>query len=303
MSKSKLSNAGLVTNGLLLITAVVSIAATQKTAFFSKRVVSDTGLQQVQFDTAMLTLTGLHQLDATDVPAITMNKQAKAFVTNYISRNGDDLERIKENKAATLAIIDEVFTKYGLPLELKYLAVVESELNTKALSRVGARGAWQLMPETARLLSLKVTKRNDERTHLYKSTVAAAKYLRDLYRIFGDWTLVIAGYNSGPGRVLSAIKRSGSRNFWKLQYHLPAETRGHVKRFIGTHYFFEGKGSVTTLTKQEVVAYRKTMQAFVAKQNAILRERQEAAIDSAASNTEVIAQTITPVTIKGVNEK
>jgi membrane-bound lytic murein transglycosylase D len=223
-----------------------------------------------------------------------MNKQAASYVNAYIQNNREDLQMIKGKSASYFKITDEVFSKYGLPQELKYLAVIESELNTKALSHVGARGAWQLMPETARLLSLKITKNYDERTHFYKSTVAAAKYLRDLHAIFGDWLLVIASYNSGPGKVLDAIKKSGSRNFWKLQNFLPAETRGHVKRFIATHYYFEGKGSVTTLTRDEVAVYRKKMQAFV-EQIALAKEKQkdtsaDVATNKSSENTEVIAK-------------
>jgi membrane-bound lytic murein transglycosylase D len=143
--------------------------------------------------------------------------------------------------------------KYGLPAELKYLAVIESELKSTATSWAGAVGPWQLMPETARVLGLKVNRKVDERKSYTKSTNAAALYLRDLYNEFGDWLLVIAAYNGGPANVYAAIKKSqGSRNFWKLQYYLPAETRMHVKKFIGTHYVFEGQGSVTTLTKAEV---------------------------------------------------
>ena len=87
--------------------------------------------------------------------------------------------------------------------------------------------------------------------HTAKSTKAAALYLRDLYGEFGDWLLVVAAYNSGPAPVYAAIRKSGSRNFWKLQRHLPQETRDHVKKYIATHYYFEGKGSVTTLTRAE----------------------------------------------------
>jgi membrane-bound lytic murein transglycosylase D len=275
MQKRKLRNTGLITNGLLLITAVASVAATHQTADTSRIAVHDTTIQQLNFDTTSFTLEGLQELNAIDVPAFTINKQAKEFVAFYMVKNNEMLEKIKGKSATSFAVMDRVFTKYELPLELKYLAVIESQLKTKALSKVGARGVWQLMPATARILSLKVTPRYDERTHLYKSTVAAAKYLRDLYRIFGDWTLVIAAYNSGPGRVFEAIKKSGSRNFWKLQHHLPAETRGHVKKFIGTHYYFEGKGGVTTLTKQESIAYKKMMLEFVATHNTQLLEKQE----------------------------
>jgi len=227
-----------------------------------------------------------------NAPVISMNKQAVRYVDNYITKNAEDLERIKEKSQYFFEVTDAVFSKYNLPLELKYLAVIESELNTKALSHVGARGAWQLMPATARLLSLRITKKTDERTHLYKSTVAAAKYLRDLHAIFGDWLLVIASYNSGPGTVLTAIKKSGSRNFWKLQNYLPAETRGHVKRFVATHYYFEGKGSVTTLTKQEALSYKKLMLAFVAKQNELTKEKQDTVTKTMVSNNSINAEEI-----------
>jgi membrane-bound lytic murein transglycosylase D len=142
-------------------------------------------------------------------------------------------------------------TQYGLPKELKYLAVIESNLKSSAVSKVGAVGPWQLMPQTARDLGLKVTRSNDERKNYTKSTHAAALYLRDLYSELGDWLLVIAAYNGGTNNVYHAIRRSGSRNFWDLQYFLPLESRLHVKKFIGTQYTFEGQGSVTTLTKEE----------------------------------------------------
>lgn len=148
--------------------------------------------------------------------------------------------------------IDNILVKYNLPKELKYLAVIESELKPTATSWVGAVGPWQLMPETARILGLTVNKKVDERKNYQKSTKAAAMHLKDLYNEFGDWLLVIAAYNGGAGNVYSAIRKSGSRNFWKLQYYLPAESRNHVKKFIATHYIFEGQGGLTTLTKQEI---------------------------------------------------
>jgi len=166
---------------------------------------------------------------------------------------------MKDRSPSYFKVINGVFEKYGIPREMCYLAIVESQLRTNAVSRVGARGMWQLMPVTARELGLKVNGRTDERTHLYKSTVAAAKYLRDLHREFGDWLLVLAAYNSGPGTVMKAMKKSGSKNFWALQRFLPEESRGHVKRFIGIHYFFEGDGSITTQTKAEALAYQKLL--------------------------------------------
>lgn len=284
MFKRKLAKTGLVGQGLFLLLAVVSVAATRQIGDLSQRTANDSTIQQLSFDTMLLRLNGVSEMDVLNVPAISMNKYAASYVKSYIKNNTEMLEEIKDRSASYFRIADAVFSKYRLPQELKYLAVVESQLQTKALSRVGARGAWQLMPETARDLSLKVTARYDERTHYYKSTVAAAKYFRDLHKIFGDWLLVIAAYNSGPGKVFEAIKKSGSRNFWKLQNYLPAETRGHVKKFIGTHYYFEGKGSVTTLTKEEVNSYKKIMMAFIAEQNNLLKEKQTVPADVMAIN-------------------
>lgn len=199
-------------------------------------------------------------------PRMALNKQAEKFMKGFMAREEEALIQVKARSKSYFRLIDTIFAKYGLPLELKYLAVVESDLKSTAVSRVGAKGMWQLMPSTARDLGLKISKKYDERTHAYKSTVAAAKYLRDLYGYYGDWLLVLAAYNGGPGTVDRAIRRSGSRNFWTLQRYLPEESRGHVKRFIATHYYFEGKGSVTTLTRSELVAYNKALSEFNAQQ-------------------------------------
>ncbi|HLG41475.1 MAG TPA: lytic transglycosylase domain-containing protein [Chitinophagaceae bacterium] len=272
MFTNKLAKKGLIRNGLLFLIALVSVAATREISDMSQR--SSTDTTQLRFDTLLLKLNGASETDMLNAPAISMNMHAVSYVNSYTTENSELLEKIRDKSGKYFKIADDIFSKYGLPQELKYLAVVESELKMTALSKVGARGPWQLMPETARLLSLKVTKKYDERTHYYKSTIAAAKYMRDLHAIFGDWLLVIASYNSGPGKVFQAIKKSGSRNFWKLQNYLPAETRGHVKKFVATHYFFEGKGSVTTLTREEAISYKKLMKEFVAKHNALLDETQ-----------------------------
>lgn len=182
---------------------------------------------------------------------VRLNPRAITFVKDYMDKHSDDLLDMKEWGRPYFNMMDNILAKYGLPAELKYLAVIESKLKRNAVSWAGAVGPWQLMPGTARVLGLKVTRSRDERMDYYKSTHAAAKYLRDLYREFGDWLLVLAAYNGGPANVYKAIRKSGSRNFWNLQYYLPAESRTHVKKFIGTHYVFEGEGGVTTLTKAE----------------------------------------------------
>lgn len=207
-----------------------------------------------------------HFIDSASAPKTPLNKQATQFVKKYIKANNECLEAIKQKSKSSFTIIDGVFTQHALPVELKYLAVVESELNPKAVSRVGAAGPWQLMPATARILGLKVTRKNDERKTFKKSSKAAAVYLRDLYAQYGDWLLVLAAYNCGPKPVNNAIRKSGSRNFWKLQYYLPAETRDHVKKYIATHYYFEGKGSTTTLTKAENIRYAQTLSTWAASQ-------------------------------------
>jgi len=171
-------------------------------------------------------------------------RQVTKFVDAYIRINDEDLSLARERSQRPFTVIDSIFREYGLPAELKYLAVIESDLKTGALSRVGARGPWQLMPSTARDLGLKVNRRSDERTNYYKSTRAAALYLRDLHKEFKDWLLVLAAYNAGPVPVNRAIHLAGSRNFWALQQYLPAESRQHVKRFIATAYYFVQAGQM-----------------------------------------------------------
>jgi membrane-bound lytic murein transglycosylase D len=175
-----------------------------------------------------------------------INPQAWSFIQDYVRRQGKEMNAMKTWGQPYFAMIDAILVQYGLPRELKYLAVIESHLKTHLTSWVGAKGPWQFMPETGRQMGLRINAYEDERTNYYKSTHAAARYLKELYGQCGDWLLVIAAYNGGPGRVFSAIKRSGSRNFWDLQYYLPTESRNHVKKFIATHYIFEGRGGFTT---------------------------------------------------------
>jgi len=180
-----------------------------------------------------------------------LNPRAISFVQDYMAKHRKGLEKLKGWGRPYFDMIDAVFNYHNLPRELKYLAVIESYLKTYAVSWVGAVGPWQFMPATGRRMGLKINGFIDERTDYYKSTHAAARYLTDLYNIYGDWLLVIAAYNGGPGNVDAAIRKSKSRNFWDLQHYLPAESRDHVKKFIATHYIMEGEGGITTLTKDE----------------------------------------------------
>ncbi len=187
--------------------------------------------------------------------ALQINPKAVPYIDDYIGKHREYLESMRVWGKPYFRMMDHILTSYGLPAELKYLAVIESNLQNSALSWAGARGPWQFMPETARQLGLVVNQYRDERTDYYKSTHAAARYLKILYdQLGGDWLLVIAAYNGGPGRVFSAIKRTGTRDFWGLQYSLPTESRNHVKKFIATHYVMEGTGGVTTVTSKELAS-------------------------------------------------
>lgn len=175
-----------------------------------------------------------------------VNPYAESYMQDYLKAHSKYLLRMKSWAGNYFNLIDNILVQYGLPRELKYLAVIESNLSVGATSWVGAGGPWQFMPYTARDYGLQVGGGIDERRDYFKSTHAAARYLLTLYRQTRDWLLVIAAYNGGPGRVFDAIKRSGSRNFWALQYYLPTESRNHVKKFIATHYIMEGSGGITT---------------------------------------------------------
>lgn len=189
--------------------------------------------------------------ERTDNYSVQLNPRAISFVQDYMDKHSRQLGQMKGWGKPYFDMIEGILTGHGLPGELKYLAVIESDLRSNALSWAGAVGPWQFMPGTARKMGLKVDSYIDERTDYYKSTHAAARYLSDLFSVYGDWLLVIAAYNGGSGNVNHAIKKSGSRNFWDLQYYLPEESRNHVKKFIATHYIMEGNGSITTVTKDE----------------------------------------------------
>jgi membrane-bound lytic murein transglycosylase D len=136
-----------------------------------------------------------------------------------------------------MPIFEQALETYGLPLELKYLPVIESGLNPKAVSRVGASGLWQFMLATGKRYGLNVNTLVDERRDPVKSSYAAARYLSDLYKIFGDWNLVIAAYNCGPDKITQAMHRSkGSKDYWQIYPYLPSETRGYVPAFIAANY-------------------------------------------------------------------
>ena len=199
---------------------------------------------------------------------IPLQSNVRNYVNHYLDENAEILKSIKKRNSATFKTIQQILVKRGIPAGLMYLAIVESELKNSATSRVGAAGIWQLMPETARTLGLEVNGKADQRRHTGQSSIAAANYLKELYKQFDDWLLVVAAYNCGAGNVYKAIKLSGSREFWKLQRFLPAETSAHVKHFIATHFYYEENGSVVTLTKKERLRHFASLTETVVKNEA-----------------------------------
>ena len=171
---------------------------------------------------------------------LTYNPVVKRYIQMYTEKKRDLVEIMLGLSAYYFPIFEETLDKYDMPLELKYLSIIESALNPVARSRVGANGLWQFMYGTAKKLNLEITSFVDERRDPIKATDAAARYLNMLYDIYDDWYLAIAAYNCGPGNVNRAIRRSGGKtNYWEIYYRLPRETRGYVPAFIAATYAFE----------------------------------------------------------------
>ena len=165
------------------------------------------------------------------------NEIVQKFIDRYTGRLRRSVSYMLGASNFYMPIFEDALEAYGVPLELKYLPVIESALNPKATSRVGAAGLWQFMPSTGKQYGLEINSLVDERRDPVKSSYAAAKYLRDLYRIYGDWSLVIAAYNCGPENVRKAIQRAnGETDYWTIYPFLPRETKGYVPAFIAANY-------------------------------------------------------------------
>ena len=164
------------------------------------------------------------------------NRYVQSFIKYFTEKNRAYTRRLLSEKQRYFPIFEHYLARYGLPDELKYLAIVESGLRPDAVSRMGAAGLWQFMPSTGRLYGLRQNRYVDERYDPHKATEAACRYLRDLYDRFGDWELALAAFNSGPGRVTRAIRRSGKRRFWEMYRYLPRETRSYLPQFVAIVY-------------------------------------------------------------------
>ena len=165
------------------------------------------------------------------------NSVVRNYITTYTQKKRAQVEVMLGLADYYFPLFEEILDLYQLPLELKILPVIESALNPRAVSRVGATGLWQFMYSTGKRYNLQIDSYVDQRRDPLAATHAAARYLRDLYGLYGDWTLVIAAYNCGPGNVNKAIRRAGGkRSYWDIYYYLPRETRGYVPAFIAANY-------------------------------------------------------------------
>ena len=178
----------------------------------------------------------LEELDKKSPMDLAYNEKIQPFIDSYLGKNRLLIARMQGLSPYYFSIFEQMLDKYDLPLELKYLPIVESALNPKAKSSSGASGLWQFMYLTGKQYGLHVSSYIDDRQDPIKSTEAACIYFTKLYDIFGDWNLVLAAYNGGPGYIQRKIASSGTHDFWKLQEHLRKETRNYIPTFIAVNY-------------------------------------------------------------------
>lgn len=171
---------------------------------------------------------------------IEYNQGLENIIKSFLKNRKKSFSRLMSLSEYYFPIFEDAFAKQNVPLEIKYLAVVESALNPKAVSKMGATGLWQFMYGTGKQYALKIDSYIDERSDPLKATAACSQYMTKMFNIFGDWELVLASYNSGPGNVSKAIRRSGGKTkYWDIRNHLPKETQGYVPAFLATMYLFE----------------------------------------------------------------
>ena len=182
----------------------------------------------------------LKELNARTPFNVEYNPALESVIKSYLKNRRQSIQKLIMLSGFYFPMFEKELDSYNIPLEMKYLAIVESALKPRAKSRVGATGLWQFMFSTGKMYGLDVSSYVDERSDPIKSTTAASKYLSKLYEIFGDWDLALAAYNSGPGNVTKAIRRSGGyKNYWNIRHNLPRETAGYLPAFLANMYIFE----------------------------------------------------------------
>ena len=198
---------------------------------------------------------------------IDYNPILESVIKSYLNRKKEVYSNLMERAQYYFPMFEQKLDKYNIPLEMKYLAIVESALIPTIKSRVGATGLWQFMFQTGKLYNLNINSYVDDRSNPIKATEAACQYLKNLHDIFGDWDLVLAAYNSGPGNVTKAIRRSGGKtNYWSIRQFLPRETAGYVPAFYATLYMFEFANENNIKPKDSTIDYFETDSVFVKRQ-------------------------------------
>ena len=201
----------------------------------------------------------IEQLDKKTPIKLEYNKHVKAYIDVYTERRREHLANIIARSELYFPLFEEYLAKYNLPLELKYLAIVESALDPRAKSSSGAMGLWQFLYHAGRMFNLNVTSYEDERCDPVKSTDAACRYLAYLYQNLGDWQLALAAYNGGIGEVQKAIVRSGGKkNYWELRPYLPEQVKGYVPAFIAVNYVMNHYESHKIKPAQAVISHNET---------------------------------------------
>lgn len=223
----------------------------------------------------------LRKLDVQSPFVIEYNPALENVIKSFLKKRTKSFERQMALAEYYFPLFEEKLSKYNLPLEIKYLAIVESALQPKAKSKVGAGGLWQFMPATGKQYKLNISTYVDERHDPIKSTEAACHYMMNMYAIFGDWSLVLASYNCGPGNVSKAIRRSGGKtDYWEIRKYLPRETANYLPAFLATMYIYEYKKEHGLVPKKAEMTYFETdtvmvKQAMTFKQLADLLDISE----------------------------
>ncbi len=209
----------------------------------------------------------LKAMDAKSPFNIEYNPGLENLIKSFLKNRKKSFERLMAISEYYFPLFEEALAKQNVPLEIKYLAVVESALNPKAVSRVGATGLWQFMYQTGKQYNLNIDSYVDERSDPLKASDAAAQYMANMYAIFGDWDLVLASYNSGPGNVAKAIRRSGGQqNYWNIRKNLPKETQGYVPAFLATMYIYEYHTAHGIVPNRAIIKHFATDTIMIKKQ-------------------------------------
>jgi membrane-bound lytic murein transglycosylase D len=211
--------------------------------------------------------TRLKAMDEKSPFHIEYNQSLENLIKSFLKNRKKSFGRQMAVAEYYFPIFEEALAKQNVPLEIKFLAVVESSLNPKAVSRVGATGLWQFMYQTGKQYNLNIDSYVDERSDPLKSSAAAAQYMSNMYSIFGDWDLVLASYNSGPGNVAKAIRRSGGQqNYWNIRKNLPRETQGYVPAFLATMYIYNYHNEHGIVADRAILKHFETDTVMIKKQ-------------------------------------